>query len=177
MSEPLICIDIQECFVLRERHYYQQMIDHAMKQCSLAMKRRDNIIFVEFDMDGYYDDIYSSTPIDLDPTLHELVKLTDGYSKRFFVRKHDQDGGKEVFALLKAKRIAASNIRVCGVYTDQCVHSTVQSLTKMLPKSTIKIVRGATSSGSHAKENEIKAFEKLSSLSRQVKMIGPYLWT
>lgn len=182
MEEPLIVIDMQDTFISRRRSagysHYNSVIDAVTKQCRLAMKRRDPIVFVEYDSYTALMRPYSRFPNEYKPTLSELRRVTNVYGKRYFAFKDRPDGSKPIAKLFQKEKLPGSNIRICGVYTLACVISTLDGLLKTLPQSKFKVIRAACGElypcDAPKERSHIKDLIKLD--PKRIKAIGPFTW-
>lgn len=182
MGDVLVVIDMQDAFISRRYSagysHYNSVIDSVSKQCVLAMKRRDPIVFVEYDSYTALMRPYSRSPNEYKPTLSELRRLTDNYNKRYFVFKNVPDGSKPITKLFRKEKLSQSSIRICGVYTLACVISTLDGLLKSLPNSKFKVIRAACGelypTDAPKERSHIKDLIKLN--TKRVKAIGPYIW-
>jgi len=75
-------------------------------------------------------------------TLPCLTKLLDDYYFTRYVRKSDDDGGREVIKCLRDNGWEIKNFTVCGVNLGACVRETVWTLTYTYHKH-IKVVKKA----------------------------------
>lgn len=142
MNEPLIVIDMQECFVWRNHNKeYDDAIDNVAREIKAAVGRNEYILFVE--MYSRRHEIYSNRPCTGSPTLWELRELVRDYDKIIYVYKIGNDGGDEIIQTLIEKDIPYTSIKVCGAYTDACVSETVQTLSIKLKENQIKLVKDA----------------------------------
>ena len=108
----------------------KRVIANCCAEISKAIDDRAYIIFVEFVSHGM--------------TNKSLVKLTDSYSKTFFLRKTKNDGSKEILNLLRGFKIKPRLVKVCGVNTSYCVRDTVSGLSDRLkvyaPRTKIQVL-------------------------------------
>lgn len=170
MQETLIVIDVQNRFISRTiknpfKQHLPKVLDCIEQQVRLAMERNDHIVFVEMN------------PEPGDYTLPELLKLTRDYSQKTILSKKDMDGSEEIVDYLRQKDIPRSVLRVCGVWTNQCVLYTVKGLLKRLPRTHIKLVRSACADACSDSEVNRDSVQLVIDLNpERVSGIGPHIW-
>jgi nicotinamidase-related amidase len=104
-----------------------------------AKKKREGIIALAYHRDGLY-----GFPRESDTALHpKIVAALDGYDRWVLVWKWRDDGGAEVANAARVNGYGVSRIRVCGVNTEACVYHTVYTLSRIWPKSRIRVVAEA----------------------------------
>jgi len=143
----LIIIDMQPDFIYRHEQFpgYGKTIDAVKEEIVAAKKRNDYIVFVEYCSESRSTrGMFNRFPSKHAPTLPELLDLTANYPNKVFAYKKTNDGGEEVVAALNYYAISKLHLRVCGVYTNACVRSTVSTISDELPNSSIKVIKGAT---------------------------------
>lgn len=176
MQDALVIIDMQNHFINRARHpHYPLVIDNTIKQIALAIRRKDPIIFVEFNVAARRDRQHGKEPSD-QPTLQELLDLTADYDQRYFVFKDMPGGGKELHDAFKSYKIERNSVRVCGVYTNACVLSTIKQFVEHSTKTKVKVVRNAVSIGSSDPHWNKEALREILDVSPNISAIGPSLW-
>lgn len=129
MSYTLVVVDVQKQFIENAN-----LIAEVGKEIKKAMSKKLPIIFVEFAGCGR--------------TMYRIKKLTANYNKAFVVSKHNTGGGHEVIRTITRRKLQYKTLKVCGVYTNYCVHDTVTGLSNLLPKSKIKLLSKACRSTS-----------------------------
>jgi nicotinamidase-related amidase len=168
----LICIDLQKEFIDREINLdystpgYDQVLDNVKNLILDAKKNNDFIVFVEYSSTSRKRQRFGLFP-SKDPTLQEILSLVSGYQNKFFVYKNDMDGGEEVVDALNHYLIPLGILNICGVYTDACVMTTVETISSLLPKSKIKIIKKATctdGANDFAKEHALHRLQNLSNV-------------
>lgn len=87
------------------------------------------IIFLEYNQSG--------------DTLPQLLSLVRGYPHVFRTTKNQDDGSKEVAAVLKKNKLPHKTVRVCGVNADACVERTISGLCRKYPRTEIIVVKNA----------------------------------
>jgi nicotinamidase-related amidase len=151
MAYTLVVIDMQP--------YFTSYI-HAIFGVEAAIKRAKKsgcpIIFVE-----YSPEIYGKTD-------KKLKSMTEKYSKTFFVKKTQVNGGKEIINAIRKHKLPA-RIRVCGVETGCCVLNSLKQICdekSILPKE-ITLLTKATSNHPLTFVPFDKAISQLKSLGVQ----------
>lgn len=110
----LVIIDMQPFFqAAKGNKKLHRQIKKAMDH---AMRLGNHIMFVWIPSCG--------------PVSRTLKAYLREYSNVSYVPKINQDGGREVLEALPNK----TNLRFCGVNTDQCVQDTVMTVSKHYPK-------------------------------------------
>lgn len=177
MPEALVIIDMQEHFINRKAHqdHYPLVIDNTIKQIALAIRRDAPIFFVEYNCTARAKEKFSKKPSD-QPTLKELIDLTDGYDKRYFVYKKNLCGGHELLEAFDNYKVDRGRIRVCGVYTTACVLSTVRTFMELSSVTKAKIVQNAVSNGSSEPSWNKEAIHTLATCAPRISVMGPSLW-
>ena len=142
MAQTLIVIDCQDYFL--KNGIGDIVLPGVKKQIKDAIRRNDHIVFVEFvdNAKSYYDKKSNRD----DPTNYELLELVKGYNKVHFVYKNISDGGNRIVKVLRNKKLPRSNIKICGVYTEFCVKETAMTMAKILKKTSLYIIKSATTS-------------------------------
>jgi nicotinamidase-related amidase len=150
MSYTLAIIDMQPYFTagLKRRAH-----DNCAIQIKKAIKDRAAIIFVEYR--GYGNTSRS---------LKSLIRKAS-YDRQYKVTKTTDNGGKEIAALIKKERLAASRIKVCGVNTDACVHASVLGLRKHLAASKIEVIAAACDSRTMFNNGHQDGLKKMAKLT------------
>lgn len=124
----LVIIDMQTGFVLSDN---RTLVSNCRREIKNAIKNEWAIIFVEYK--------------GLGRTIGELRSLTKKYPWVTTVVKNSDDGGIDILDTIFEKGYSNCRIRICGIYAELCVKSTVISLRKFLPKtSKITIVKDAS---------------------------------
>jgi len=120
----LIVIDMQKEFIASS---FPHVIRGVRKQIKEARKRKDGIIFLEYDLTG--------------PTIKKVLDGVSFYDKQKWkrVKKEDDDGSKEAINALKEKQFNMNELILCGVNAEACVQRTANGLAKRLKKSKIII--------------------------------------
>lgn len=130
MTEALVIIDMQYYF---ETARHESTIRNCIKQIKKAIKDNIPIIVVEYWVEDE----------DLGETLPRLQKYFKDYNLTRIIKKHDDNGGREVNKCLKDNDWNDIDIlRVCGVNINCCVASTVNTLMTRYYKQ-IKIIKNA----------------------------------
>ena len=111
----LVVIDMQRIF---NPANYEEVIEGVIKEIEYAKKKNAWIMFVEFNGFGR--------------TKSKILKHTKEYKKKVKVIKKDQNGAFEIISKSKEKGIPIKNLRVCGVYTNDCVSDTVLGLSNKI---------------------------------------------
>jgi nicotinamidase-related amidase len=141
----LVVIDMQSVFRASAN---KDTLAHCKREIKQAMSKRAAIMYVEY---GGYP-----------KTLPQLTKLTEKYSRKFFVTKNSNGGGAEVKASILKHGLPKTRIKVCGVNTDFCVLETVAGLTEKLKSAKIQVLSKACNSTS----NHTYGLERLKKLKR-----------
>lgn len=95
-----------------------------------AKANEEKIVIVEFD--GF------------DQTHPSITKHIEGYDKAYFVNKAKAAGGYNIFEMFKKKSLSTQKFLVCGIYADQCVRATSESLLTYFPSCEIVVKKKAT---------------------------------
>jgi nicotinamidase-related amidase len=117
----LVIIDMQPRFIAAQS---RSLIGNIEEEIRRAKDLGNHIMFVRFANCGK---ITSSL----------LEAAQQNYTNVSVVTKVDQDGGHEVLQALSKRAIhtnVRTNLRICGVNTDQCVESTAYTIAKAYPK-------------------------------------------
>lgn len=122
----LVVVDMQAKF---HAALDKKVQEHCKKAIRRAIKSRAAIIFVEY--------------VDHGPTLPCLTNLTKNYHRVFHTSKDDWDGSRHTLKVAENHSLPLFKIKVCGVYTDCCVHATVRGLSQKKPFSKIEILKEA----------------------------------
>lgn len=128
-NEALIIVDMQNYFRTARN---KSTISNVKKLIAEFIERRRPIIVLEY----HFDDK------NIGHTLPCLTKILDDYSGTRYVRKSDDDGGREVIKCLRDNGWEIKNFTVCGVNLGACVRETVWTLTYTYHKH-IKVVKKA----------------------------------
>jgi nicotinamidase-related amidase len=123
----LIVIDAQPCF-LGEIVNRNKVIKNIKHQIKIAMDNNCPVVFVE--MNG-------STSRSI------LTDKVRKYKRLSFVQKDDCDGSREICAHMLYNRLPAKNVRICGIYSSQCLADSARGLLGALFDSKIYIVKSA----------------------------------
>lgn len=129
MHKALVVIDMQ-----RNYNPSDEVVSNCRKQIEIAIKEDMDIIFVEFD--------YCGPTV---ATLWEPIKETK-YEKVSVISKRGWDGSYEVEEAINKLDHKIGVIRVIGIYTDQCVETTVGGLKNRLSQTSIEVVADACES-------------------------------
>lgn len=118
------------------------LIRNCIRQINYAKKQNNYIFIVEFNNFG--------------PTIEKILNKIGNYKKVIKLIKFGQSGKEQinmaVNSLFKKKLIESNypNLRFCGVYTDECVQSTVLDCKNYykykLMSSKIEVVKNACAS-------------------------------
>jgi nicotinamidase-related amidase len=117
-------VDMQPYFALEK-----DIIPQCKREIKKAIAGKEYIIFLEFNNCGVTDDA--------------LIKMIIGYSNCSIISKCDNDGSFAIIKEMKEENLKYTHFKVCGVYTDQCVLSTVRGLNGKLKQCTIEIIQDA----------------------------------
>lgn len=139
MNHTLVVIDMQVRFI--DHDMYKDCIQGVVNQVQLAKYRNDHIVIVEYDA-SQTELVTSSTSKDW-PTTSVVNNLLLEYKKACYVSKKNNDGGVEVLQAMRTRNIPHDILRVCGVYANWCVRSTVETLAAHLKKSQINLIDNA----------------------------------
>ncbi len=117
-GEVLVIIDMQPYF---ETAHDEYTLRNCVTEIKKAIRDEIPIIAVEYeDPDG--NDI-------LGETLPRLKRHLDKYTRTYYVKKHQDDGGYEIMNCIEDEGIGfVSKFRVCGVNITACVAETVYTL-------------------------------------------------
>jgi len=106
----LLVVDMQDTFkaanVLR-------VINACQREIRLAIKKKADIVFVEFEHCGH--------------TLSDLTNITVDYNKHYYVTKPIDDGSYDIMKLVRKKDLHR-NFRIVGVNTSYCIYETALGL-------------------------------------------------
>src|SRR6185503_11574024 len=105
----LIVIDVQPGFAPGR---FKSLIEECGREINRAKRSNSGIILLECDKHGR--------------TVGELRRLLDDYPFYSIVTKTGEDGGIECIDNIFHQKYSNKNIRVCGIFADMCVKSTVQ---------------------------------------------------
>ncbi len=144
---PLLVIDMQPSFSASDDKELQNNIAY---QISLAKRRGAWIFFVEYSDSG--------------KTHKYLTRLTEGYEKVRRVKKHHDDGSKEIKRAFKRIRVEPQVLKICGVNTDCCVINTAKGLATHFK---VLIMLTCCGTGNYRRESYVVDAVKLSNEKRK----------
>jgi nicotinamidase-related amidase len=146
MRYTLIVIDMQQSFL--DGLYSSDRSDcvaNVKREINKAVKNGSPILFVEFKDWGH--------------TIKELIPQS--YSNISFVTKNKRSGAEEIVQELNRQRWS-DKIKVCGIFTNQCVKESVIDLIKIHKYKNIKIIEKACACGdSYYQTNAINEMKYL----------------
>ena len=135
MKKTLVVVDMQDDFLVHFQDDGANLVDRCKRLIKLASKRGWSIVFLEFN--------------DCGETVHELTSaaLNENHCNVFFATKDMRDGSKQVETLVWKNELPTDFV-VCGIFTEQCVISTVKGLHVRMPESKIALAWEACGAGS-----------------------------
>lgn len=145
-SYSLVVIDMQSKFLdSLPTGRVIKVLSSCQSLVRKAKKEKAAIIFVEFS--------------DWEATHNDLKKLVTRYPKAGYLIKSEMDGSVPIDRWIRHYGLP-KNLKICGVYTDQCVYFTTKGLHSYDYK--IEVVENACGAESHADHNYgIEKFDKL----------------
>jgi hypothetical protein len=119
----LTIIDVQECYE---------------KEC-------ENLNFMTAIENSILDAIEHNTVILLvrqgnSPIHKRIIFLLEKYIYKISVYKNQYDGSVEILNVLKENNIRTDTMKICGLYTQVCIDSTVRALSKAEPNMSFEIL-------------------------------------
>jgi len=146
----LIVIDMQPHFVAACNN--RILINNIKKEIYLAKNNNNHIIFLRY---------YSCGSI-----TKSLRDATAHYKNISIITKNDMDGGKLV--LNELSNIGKSNLRICGINTEQCVLETAATISESYPKKfKIEIIARCCATATSVKRHE----QALSIMAKEFNII------
>ena len=112
MRYTLVIVDMQPQFIvkcIKERSIIEA---NVLKQINKAIADNQPIIFLEFDKCGR--------------SINRIIPKN--YKQKTISKKSQQSGEQNIIRIIN-KKCWSKNIRVCGIFTSQCVKATVSDLT------------------------------------------------
>jgi nicotinamidase-related amidase len=156
-NSVLVIIDMQEGFLSA----LESDIKHtAIQNCAVLVERAINhdepIIFLEWN-----DGVNIGGEGAFKATTPELLDLTKDYKNRYTIYKKQQDGSDKVQLVVKHHKLNAEIIKICGIFTDQCVLSTVFGLIDKFKTSKVLVYETAVAtSSSYSHEYGVKEMSR-----------------
>lgn len=109
----------------------RRVLQNIQDEVTIATINGDGVIFTEWENQK---------------THLSLLKLVRSYRRVARLTKQGEDGAHDVMEVIKSRRFAKRNIRVCGLYTLGSIKETVSTLSKeWLEDTIIEIAIGACS--------------------------------
>ncbi len=105
------------------------VINNCKKAITKAMKNNNPIIFLEFEYFG--------------KTIKELRDLVKGYKLKYTKIKEARDGSFKIKSVIDEFGLSPKYLKITGIWSDQCVVSTVMGLRNFYPDSHISIISSA----------------------------------
>lgn len=131
--KTLVIVDCQPKFMSGQEYTseFDFFVDTEIVPLVLEAKsNNEEIVIVEFA--GYGE-------------THQLImnQIKD-YDKTHFVKKETPAGGYNIFDMFKKKRLSTQKFLVCGIYADQCVRATSETLKTYFPSCEVMVEKKAT---------------------------------
>lgn len=101
---------------------YGGLIKSCHNEVKRAVSQNEAVIFLEYEKHG--------------PTVYPLGLAVTNYPFFSKVTKNSDDGGIECIDEIYNRKYSKDRIRVCGVFADLCIKSTLETMEKFLPKKT-----------------------------------------
>lgn len=103
--------------------------NHCSNAITKAVLDRASVVYLEY--------------IDQGETLKCLSSITRFYDRAHYITKIDWDGADEALQVVKQFKLASKRFKICGVYSECCVHDTVRGLTQLAPTAKIEVIKDA----------------------------------
>ncbi len=130
----LVVVDMQDYYLegctSRDR---DQLLEAARQEIARAHAQGWSVVFLEYVMDGY----------ELGNTNESLTSPLQGYSLTATVVKSTWDGSSALLKACREQCFPINRFRVLGVFTHQCVLSTVAGLRLLQPDCTVEVATAA----------------------------------
>ncbi len=131
--KTLVIVDCQPKFMSGQEYTseFDFFVDTEIVPLVLEAKANsEEIVIMEFD--GYGE-------------THQLImnQIKD-YDKTYFVKKGTPAGGYNIFEMFKRNKLSTQKFLVCGIYADQCVQATSETLLTYFPSCEIVVKKKAT---------------------------------
>ncbi len=120
----LTIIDMQYKFVPLA---YVEFIDKVTRLVKDAIK--DNAFIVV----AHYGTTIVQEKCHLESTIWDIMMLLDDYKHKAFVNREHCNKSKVIISAIDKLELKERTIKVCGLYTELCIHDTVNGLAKRLP--------------------------------------------
>jgi nicotinamidase-related amidase len=128
-AKTLVIVDMQPIF---EASRNPNTVIAVAHEIIVARQNNHPVIFLEYAKSGSTYDGFGS--------------LLKNYPHKSRIKKNDDDGSKEVIRALNRRNFPMQILRICGVNTDCCVHSTITGLLRHLDDVKIEVVKNACNS-------------------------------
>lgn len=141
----LVVIDMQPSFLEEYNVFELENLTNTIKrEIRSAMRLKCGIVFVEFN--GFTS------------TIPELKKLTNNYPLSSVCTKYDISGASELYDFFQNHEdYPYENLKVCGIYLEQCVKETVNGLAeKELDFPKIELLKYACLGGDYMEYFRVK---------------------
>jgi hypothetical protein len=129
LASTSVVIDMQASFHAAHNPY---TIYHVIKEIKNARKNKNGIVIVQYEQGGRL--------------IYQVENALKKYSNVDFVWKNQNDGSQEICQSISENYFNLNNLTICGVNTDSCVQETVESLSLILPETTIEVVEDGCNS-------------------------------
>jgi nicotinamidase-related amidase len=156
--KALLIIDMQRCYEAARDEETQKNIEEQIKKFK---KEELPIIFVEY---THYREGYGTCR-----TLPCLTSLVKNYGKAFVVTKYDDDGATELYTFFTQINLdycggweaRIKEIVVCGVNLNACVKETIDSLSELMPKTKMTVMKECCNSNAYDWDECVEEFEQI----------------
>ena len=103
--------------------HYKKVILPIKQQIISSQKERCPTIFIEY--------------FGLSETISDLTILIE--NEVAFGKKHGRDGSKKILEIIKENKWKTNLLKVCGIFAEECVLSTVEGLLKKTKTKEINV--------------------------------------
>jgi len=125
----LVIIDIQNNFMMPE---YDGILMKIKKMINDAIRDTAYIVF------AHYGKSIVTKEDHPESTVWAMLKLVESYEYVSYVNREHRNKAPVIIPVIDMMSLDERIIKVCGLYTDQCVHDTIRGLLRTLP-DTFKI--------------------------------------
>jgi nicotinamidase-related amidase len=125
-SYVLVIIDMQNKFMMTG---YDDVISKITTMISDAMKDGAYIIF------AHYGSLLVRKEGHPESTIWPMLALVNRYEHVSYVNREHRNKAPVIVPVINAVSVDQQIVKVCGLYTDQCVHDTIRGLIRGLPES------------------------------------------
>ena len=148
ISYILVVVDMQEHFLryFNSDGYPEKsfVIENCKKLINKAMKDNNPIIFLEFKGCG--------------ETIPELSDLAKDYEHKYVGIKETCSGADQIKEIVDRYNLQSKYLMISGIWTDQCVLSSVSGLRSKYPDSHISVIANACGSQTKFQYDWAKTF-------------------